>query len=181
MNIVLIGFMGTGKSAVGRNLARRLDARHIDLDAEIERVAGKMIPEIFTGEGEAAFRERETAVLSALASPLSRVGAASLILSTGGGTPLRPENAQLLKQIGTVVWLRVTSEAILSRVGDHLHERPLLAAYENDPLGRIAALLAQREPHYAALADYELETSDCAEPDEAALRLLKRLSLRIPE
>ncbi len=73
MNIVLIGFMGTGKSAVGRNLARRLEARHLDTDAEIEREAGQPIPQIFADEGEAAFRARETALLSRLWLP--RIGA----------------------------------------------------------------------------------------------------------
>lgn len=175
--------MGTGKSAVGRVLARRLGWRHVDTDAEIEREAGKPIPQIFTEEGEAAFRARESALLSSLAPPsflgkeaggLGSCGARgpSLILSTGGGTPLRPENAVLLKQIGTVVWLHVTPEAILARVSRSLHERPLLAAHAKDPLGRIQSLLADRAPQYAALADYTLDTSDCADSEEAAERVL---------
>ncbi|MDQ2800962.1 MAG: shikimate kinase [Armatimonadota bacterium] len=180
MNIVLIGFMGTGKSAVGRVLARRLDWRHVDTDTEIEREAGKTIPEIFTEEGEAAFRARETALLSSLAPPLLGAGGASLILSTGGGTPLRPENAALLKEIGTVVWLHVTPEAILERVSRSLHGRPLLAAHQDDPLGRIQSLLADRAPRYAALADHTLDTSDCADSEEAADRLMQLLSLFAP-
>ena len=177
MNIVLIGFMGTGKSAVGRVLARRLGRRHLDTDAEIEREAGKTIPEIWTEEGESAFRARESALLLSLTPPLLGIGGASLILSTGGGTPLRPENAELLKQIGTVVWLHVTPEAILSRVAKSLHERPLLAAHRDDPLGRIQTLLADRAPRYDALADHTLDTSNCADSEEAADRLMKLLSL----
>ena len=181
MNIVLIGFMGTGKSAVGRVLAQRTGWRHLDTDAEVERIAGRTIPEIFTEEGEPVFRARESALLASLAIPLAPpllgAGGASLILSTGGGTPLRPENAALLKRIGTVVWLQVTPPAILARVRRSLHERPLLAGHQEDPLGRITALLAERAPRYAALTDYTLDTSDCADSEEAADRLLRLLAL----
>ena len=183
MNIILIGFMGTGKSAVGRVLARRTGWRHLDTDAEIERAAGRTIPEIFTEEGEPAFRARESSLLSSLAPPSlpgkggGGLGPDALILSTGGGTPLRPENAALLKRIGTVVWLQVAPPAILARVQRSLHERPLLAGHRDDPLGRIEALLADRAPRYAALADYTLDTSDCANSEEAADRLGRLLAL----
>ena len=173
-NIVLIGFMGTGKSAVGRALARRTGWRHLDTDAEIERAAGKTIPQIFAEDGEAAFREQETAVLASL---VGAQFAEALILSTGGGTPLRTENAALLKQLGTVVWLHVAPESILARVAHSLHERPLLTAHQADPLGQITRLLALREPQYAALADVVLETSDCANSEESAARLMERLKL----
>lgn len=171
MNIVLIGFMGTGKSAVGRVLARRTGWRHLDTDTEIERTAGKLIPQIFAEDGEKAFRRQEAAFLASLEH------SEHLILSTGGGTPLRVENANLLKRTGTVVWLRVAPQAILTRVAHSLHERPLLAAHHADPLGRIESLLAAREPQYAALADMVLETSDCANSEEGAVRLMKTLGL----
>ncbi len=164
--------MGTGKSAVGRALARRTGARHLDTDAEIERGAGRTIPEIFAAEGEAAFRARETALLESLTGEDG-----PLILSTGGGTPVRPENAARLKALGTVVWLQVTPEAIWARVAHSLHERPLLAGHEADPLGHITSLLAAREPVYAALADVALDTSDCAHSEEGAARLMERLGL----
>ena len=173
-SIVLIGFMGTGKSAVGRALARRTGWRHLDSDKEIERAAGRTIPQIFLEDGEEAFRAREAAFLASLAEARD---AAPLILSTGGGTPLRAENAALLKQIGTVVWLHVAPSAILSRVAHSLHERPLLAEHHADPLGRIQSLLQVREPVYAALADIILETSDCADSEEGAARLMERLTL----
>ena len=175
MNIVLIGFMGTGKSAVGRVIARRTNLRHLDTDIEIERAAGKTIPQIFADDGEAAFRAREAAFLSKLAMSLKPGD--EIILSTGGGTPLRDENAALLKQIGTVVWLNVSPEAILARVAHSLPERPLLAAHQADPLSRIQSLLAQRGPQYAALADVVLETSGCADSEEGAARLMERLAL----
>lgn len=170
-NIVLIGFMGTGKSAVGRVLARRTGFRHLDTDAEIERLAEKTIPQIFTEDGEEAFRARETALLTALEQ------ADALILSTGGGTPIRAENANLLKRTGTVVWLQVAPEAILARVAHSLQERPLLAAHQADPLARIQGLLASRAEAYAALADMVLDTSDCANSEEGAARLMERLGL----
>ena len=187
MNIILIGFMGTGKSAVGRNLARRLDARHLDTDAEIEREAGRAIPQIFAEEGETAFRARESALLARLAPPSlagkgagglgsGGVGEQPLILSTGGGTPLRAENVALLRRIGPVVWLRPSPETILARVHKDLHERPLLASHAADPLGRIRALLAEREARYAEAADYQLDTSDCVSADEAAGRVLALLT-----
>ena len=179
--------MGTGKSAVGRVLARRLGGRHLDTDLEIEREAGRTIPEIFTDEGEAAFRARESALLSSLILSPSVLpppsltgkgaGGLGLILSTGGGTPLRAENAALLKEIGAVVWLSVAPDAILARVAKSLHERPLLASHADDPLGRIQALLADRAPRYAALADYTLDTSNCADSEEAADRLLRLLGI----
>ena len=174
MNIVLIGFMGTGKSAVGRAIARRLGARHLDTDAEIEREAGCTIPELFAAEGEAAFRAREAALLASLAE---HSGEEPLVLSTGGGTPLRPENAARLAEIGTVVWLQVAPEAILARVSRSLHERPLLHAHADDPLTRIQTLLAERGPRYGALAAHTLETSDCRDSEEAAARVLETLNI----
>ena len=175
MNIVLIGFMGTGKSAVGRALARRLGARHLDTDAEIEREAGRTIPELFAAEGEAAFRASETALLASLAE---QNGGTPLVLSTGGGTPLRPENAARLAEIGTVVWLQVAPEAILARVSRSLHERPLLHAHAADPLTRIKSLLAERGPRYASLAAHTLDTSACADSEEAAARVLEMLEMK---
>ncbi len=167
--------MGTGKSAVGRVLARQTHFRHLDTDSEIERRAGKTIPQIFADDGEEAFRVRETEFLASLARPAAED--APLVLSTGGGTPMRPENAALLKQIGTVVWLQVTPEAILARVAHSLHERPLLAAHQADPLARIKSLLTSREQMYAALADVVLDTSTCTHSEEGAARLMERLGL----
>ncbi|MBV9852795.1 MAG: shikimate kinase [Armatimonadetes bacterium] len=187
MNIVLIGFMGTGKSAVGRALARRLDARFLDADAEIERGAGRPIARIFAEEGEAAFRAMETALLDRLVSdkdplplageggPACRDGWGPLVLATGGGMPLREENAVLLRRIGPVVWLTAPADVILQRVGPDLSLRPLLAAYQADPLTRITDLLAERGPRYAAIADLIWDTARHATPDEAAAALADEL------
>jgi shikimate kinase len=174
MNIVLIGFMGTGKSAVGRALARRLRARYVDTDWEIERAAGKSVARIFADDGEPTFRALETSLLEQLAEARTETGA---VVATGGGMPLRPENAALLRRIGPVVWLTAPPTHILRRVGPSLSARPLLAAHQDDPLGRIEALLADRAPHYAAAADLTWDTSRHASPAAVAARLAEHLCL----
>ena len=174
MNIVLIGFMGTGKSAVGRALALRLGAHFLDTDAEVEREAGKSIHRIFAEDGEPAFRAMETALLQRLAPPELGVfigaggGGPLSILATGGGTPLREDNARLLRQIGPVVRLTGTTRALLQRVGLDLSLRPLLAAFQEDPLARIRDLHAARAPHYEAVADLTCDTSLFATPGAVA-------------
>ena len=176
--VVLIGFMGSGKSAVGRRLASLLDWHYLDTDAEIERVAGRTIAELFADEGEAAFRVRETALLIALTRQ-NVGGTGGTVFSTGGGTPLRPENAPLLKGLGTVVWLKASVEASLARLGPDVRSRPLLAGAIDNPHPLIQSLLAAREPRYAALADYTLDTSDSSGPDDAAEQLRDMLARRI--
>ena len=182
MNVVLIGFMGTGKSAVGQALARRLEAHFVDTDAEIERQAGKPIRQIFEDDGEAAFRARETAVLEQLASapapPFLGVGggrANGSVIATGGGTPLRLENAHLLRQIGCVVWLTAPAETILRRVGPDLRRRPLLASFQDDPQARIENLLAERVPRYDAAAHLTWDTSQSETAEEVAALLADQL------
>jgi len=177
-NIVLIGFMGTGKSVVGRALARNLSALHLDTDAEIVREAGKPIPRIFSEDGEEAFRAWEKSMLTRLvfSSRRSSKNGPPLMISTGGGTPLSSENTTLLREIGTIVWLQASPPSILSRVSRALSERPLLAGYQNNPLARIEQLLAERTPYYAALADLSLDTSECDGPDDVAQRILSILN-----
>ena len=179
MNIVLIGFMGTGKSAVGLALARRLNVPFLDTDAEVEREAGKPIRQIFAEDGEPAFRAMETALLAQLASspapPALGAGGRSLILATGGGTPLRDENARLLRRIGPVVWLTAPAATILQRVGPDLSLRPLLADFQNDPLTRIESLLISRAAHYAAIATLTCDTSPFVTPEEVAAFLVNEL------
>jgi shikimate kinase len=181
MVIVLIGFMGTGKSAVGRALARRLGARHVDTDQEIERRAGKSIPRIFAEDGEAAFRQAETDLLNEfteVSTPADAGGRNHTILSTGGGTPLREENALLLRRLGTVVLLDAAPKVILKRVGHNLPNRPLLAGSPLPPLQRIQELLGERRPRYIAAANHIIDTSYSAKPDDVAARIMKALQLR---
>jgi shikimate kinase len=141
-NIVLTGFMGTGKTTVGRLLARELGYDFIDTDDLIEARAGKGIPEIFGEMGEAAFREMEAAVARELA------GRQGLVVSTGGRLMLDAENEAVLGRTGRVFCLVATPEEIFERVSrDAGTPRPLLSA--PDPMERIAELLGQRRDGYA--------------------------------
>ena len=125
-HIVLVGFMGAGKSTVGRWLSRKLFWQLLDTDAMIEARAGMTISEIFAVRGEEAFRSTETEVLAGLARMRSPV-----IISTGGGMPLRAENRAALRSLGRVVYLRVKPETVCARLaGDTT--RPLLAGEETE-------------------------------------------------
>jgi shikimate kinase len=140
LNIYLIGMMGAGKSAVGRPLAEALGYRVLDADDALEQVAGRSIPEIFATDGEAGFRELETAVLGQIASWHS------LVVATGGGVVTRPANWGHMRQ-GVVVWLDAPAPLLLQRLRSDPTPRPLLQA--DDPGARLGELLAQRQPIYA--------------------------------
>lgn len=150
-NIILIGFMGSGKSTVGRELHQRLGYPLVDMDQVIEQRAGKTITEIFATEGEEAFREMETALLREFNDP----SVPRRIISTGGGVIGRPENRALIKQLGYVVWLDAGPEVILERTRKN-RLRPLL--HTDDPEARIRALMAEREPLYQETAHLKLDT-----------------------
>src|SRR5437016_4258815 len=138
-NLALIGFMGTGKSSVGRLVADALHFTFLDTDHVIEARAGKTIREIFEQEGEPAFREWERRIVEELTRRKTTV------ISTGGGLPANSANLASLKSHALVVCLWASPEKILERVGDQSH-RPLLN--EPDPLANIRRLLAEREPYY---------------------------------
>ncbi len=148
-NIVLVGFMATGKSTVGRALAQRLSFSVVDTDDMIERKAGKPISQIFADDGEGAFRELEAETAREVAN-LSRH-----VIITGGGIVLRHSNMSALKQAGPVFCLTASPEEILRRTQGTSH-RPLLQTA--DPLATIRELLATRAPFYAA-ADHTVETT----------------------
>ncbi len=151
-NIVLVGFMGCGKSTVGRELRKRLGYPWIDMDHRIEQEAGKSVSAIFADDGEPGFRDRETDLLKRLlASDTTRT-----VLSTGGGVVLRPENRDLLKRLGYVVWLDTPVESILERTSRN-HSRPLLRT--EDPEKRIRTLMREREALYAESAHLRLDTA----------------------
>lgn len=140
-NIILVGYMGCGKTTVGKNLARVCEWSFVDTDEWIEEQQGRSISEIFASDGEAAFRDMETAVLREMLAGKKE----GFILSTGGGMPVREENRALLKQIGRVFYLQAEPETIYERVkGDTT--RPLLQC--EDPLRRIQEMLVQRGPVY---------------------------------
>lgn len=140
--------MGSGKTTVGRALARRLRRPHFDSDAQVQERTGMTVPEIFEARGEAAFRAEEAAVLAeAVASPEPAV------ISVAGGAVLDPANRKVLAEGGTVVWLRATVDTLSRRVGDG-RGRPLLA---DDPRGALARLYEERRPLYEELADVVID------------------------
>jgi len=147
-NVVLIGFMGAGKSAVGRALAARLGFTFYDTDAIVETMAGKSISELWDTEGEEGFRAHEyDAVLQACAG-------SGRVIASGGGAVLEIRNYGILKGAGTVVYLRAPADVLRARVGIAL-DRPLL----REP-GAFERLLAERQPAYESAADRIVDTDD---------------------
>jgi 3-dehydroquinate synthase len=162
-NLVLIGFMGTGKSTLGALCAQRLGYTFHDTDALVVERAGRSIPEIFADEGEAGFRARECAIVAELAAGKGQV------IATGGGVVLNPENAMRLRATACLIGLRARVDTVLNRVGD-TESRPLLAA-TNDPAARIAALLSERSPVYAKNALRCFDT-DLLSPSQLATEIV---------
>jgi shikimate kinase len=152
-NIVLIGFMGSGKSTVGRLVAQQLAWRFVDTDTLIERVAGCDIPALFVREGEASFRERESVILHGVGAGIGQV------ISTGGGAILREDNVRVLRGSGMVVWLTAHPETIAERTSRRRASRPLLTG-EEDPLTKILRLLGERSPIYQKSAHRVVDTTN---------------------
>ena len=151
-HIILIGFMGCGKSTIGRILHRMLGDPLVDLDQLIEEKAGMAITDIFARRGEPFFRMLEAAVLQELAAPGPRK-----IVSTGGGIVTRRRNRALLRQLGFVVWLQAPVDAILERTRRN-RDRPLLNT--ENPREKVEALLNQRIPLYENTAHLAIDTSN---------------------
>jgi shikimate kinase len=166
MNVTLVGFMGTGKSSVGRRLAKRLGWHFVDLDSVIEGIAGKPVPRIFADHGEAVFRRLEKRAIR------RTVRADNQVIATGGGAFLDPQNQRMLKAVGPVICLTATPKAILERVRHTVASRPVLA---HEPThARIQMLIRLRDRLYAK-ADASVETTD-ASVDEVAERLWAMVS-----
>ncbi len=149
MNIMLIGFMGAGKSAVSREMSRLYGMKAVEMDAMIEEREGMTINEIFASRGEDYFRSCETALLEELA------GQSGLVVSCGGGAALRPQNVALMKKKGLVALLTASPETIYSRVKDS-HDRPILNG--NMTPEYIAGLMEKRKAPYRQAADVEIST-----------------------
>ena len=143
-NIILIGFMGSGKSSVGEALAKSLNYQFLDSDKLIEEKAGSTISQIFEQYGEEYFRNMETKTLQDMQSKLDNT-----VLSTGGGMPLREENAKLLRQLGLVVYLQASTDTVIKRLKND-KSRPLLKG--DDLAGKVDKLLAARTPVYEKTA-----------------------------
>lgn len=148
--IVLMGFMGAGKTTIGKALAEKLSWDFIDTDAEIEKEQGRKISEIFETEGEQAFRDMETRLLEKLEKSEEQ-----FVLSIGGGMPVKEENRELLRQIGTVVYLKATKEELVRRLSGDT-SRPLLQGGALEE--KVAALMAARESIYVETAHLEVIT-----------------------
>ena len=148
----LVGPMGAGKSTIGRKLARVLGLTFIDSDREIEEKTGVDIPLIFELEGEPGFRKREQDVISELtATP-------GIVLATGGGAVLDPQNRRNLAACGTVIYLETSVDQQLQRTA-HDRNRPLLQT--DNPRAKLEQLLAERDPLYREIADIIIETDGC--------------------
>lgn len=150
-NVILIGPMGAGKTTIGRHLAKALGFRFADSDKEIERRTGVSIPLIFEIEGEAGFRAREKLVIADLAAEQG------IVLATGGGAVLDPENRSLLAAKGFVIYLNATIEQLVERTSRD-NKRPLLQT--PDPAKRIREILQLRDPLYREVADAVVDTTN---------------------
>src|SRR3569833_2454210 len=148
-NIFLVGLMGSGKTTIGRALAKKLNKRFVDSDHEIEARTGASIPLIFEIEGEKGFRQREAEIIRELTARND------IVLATGGGAILNAENRAFLKERGTVIYLRASVNSILQRTS-HDKNRPLLQPA--DTRKRIEELARQREPYFREVADIIVET-----------------------
>lgn len=164
-NLVLIGFMGTGKTAVGRRLARKLKMKFVDTDDDIEKVSGMSVGKIFSEYGEVRFRSEEKLAIKR-ASRLN-----NCVIATGGGAVLFPENLKELAKNGTVIALKATPEEIQKRVQKRNNFRPLLG--NDKSIERITELLNQRKDLYEK-ADYLIDTTG-KDLDEVVAEILEVL------
>lgn len=141
--IILIGYMGSGKTTLGKKLALELKVPFIDSDAEIEKLYQKTIPAIFAEEGESAFREKESAFINSLQKE------SSFVLSTGGGMPCFNNNMVALNDLGTTIYLKNTSENLAERLLIARNERPLIQGKSKEELIQfINENIEKREPFY---------------------------------
>ena len=152
MNIVLMGYRGTGKSTVGRLLAARLGRELVSTDAEIVKRAQRTIPEIVAQEGWEYFRDLESDICRELASR------DQLVIDTGGGAILRAQNVEALKKNSTVFWLTASVETIVKRIGGD-NQRPSLTGTKSF-VDEIQDVLRERTPKYQAVADHSIATDD---------------------
>lgn len=148
-NLILVGMMGSGKTTMAKSLARQLGKTFVDSDDEITARTGVTIPHIFDIEGEAGFRQRETAAIQELTER------DNMVLATGGGAVLVEENRNLLKKNGIVVYLKASAHDLWQRTR-HDRSRPLLQT--GDPHAKLKELLRQREPLYQEVADITVQS-----------------------
>ena len=163
-NILLIGLMGSGKTTVGRIVAHMIGFQIVDTDHLIVDTAGKSIPDIFATEGEAAFRQHESAALRSL------LGKRGCVIATGGGIVTQPRNLAILRHLGYIVWLDADPERLARRTAMNTN-RPLLNG-EEDPKAKLERLLNERKPLYKGLADLRIKTAELT-PQETAYGVME--------
>lgn len=163
MNIVLIGYRGTGKSHVGRLLADRLSFPYVSIDKAIVLRAGMSIPEIVSNFGWPAFRDREALEVKEISVW------DSIVIDTGGGVVERPENIESLRENGCIIWLKASVDTIVSRI-EAGTDRPALTTGKSFT-EEVAEVLARRIPLYRSAAMYEIDTDGVA-PEEIAAQIV---------
>jgi len=152
-NIILVGFMGCGKSTIAREISQRLGYPLVDTDDLIVSQEGREVREIFESDGQEHFRDLETSLLKSLTTRHDK----SKIISTGGGLPLREQNREMLKELGYVVWLQAGVETIFERTS-RTNKRPLLQT--EDPRETINTMLTERNHIYADASHLTIQTDD---------------------
>lgn len=152
-NLILIGFMGAGKTSVGKALTKKMGMQFVDTDERIEKEQGKKIPDIFSEYGEAYFRDLETKLLKDMLTDTK-----GSIISVGGGMPIREENQVLLRKLGCVCYLCASKETILSRVSND-GNRPMLNGENLEQ--KVDALMKSREKIYEQVAHLNICTDGC--------------------
>ncbi|NLE95820.1 MAG: shikimate kinase [Dehalococcoidia bacterium] len=165
-NVALVGFMGAGKSTVGRALAVRMRKTYIETDGLVEHRAGMSIADIFARFGEAHFRDLEAAAVKEAAA------ANGAVIACGGGVVLRAENVTVLKDTSVLVYLDASAETVLRRLGPQSAVRPLLQGGDREQ--QVAELMARRRPVYEAAADITVKT-DGLLVEQIARRIQRRV------
>ncbi|MGI8509996.1 MAG: shikimate kinase [Gemmatimonadaceae bacterium] len=160
MHVVLVGLPGVGKSSVGRSVAARMARRFIDLDAEIERTFGQSVSQIFRLHGEPAFRLAEREATEVL------VGAAPAVIAPGGGWVMNAGAMAHLRCASRIIYLRVTPDEAVRRMGRGISRRPMLA--HGEPLATMLTLYETRRFQYESCADMTVETTGVRRPDVIA-------------
>ena len=163
MNVVLIGYRGTGKSVVGALVGKKLGMKCVSMDEEIVKWAGMTVPEIVEKEGWPGFRDRETAVARDFA------GRDGIVIDCGGGVIERPENIEALRSSGKIVWLKADTATIVARIQDDT-QRPALVEGKTFT-DEVAEVLERRTPLYREASDFEIDTGSLT-PEDVAERII---------
>ncbi len=172
MKLFLVGYMGCGKSSLGRKIAKRANVKFADMDSMIEEREGASVSDIFYYQGEEYFRSKEREIIEEFASLQEDV-----VISTGGGVPTWKDNMSRMNEVGECVYLRRTAEQIASRLSPHgRQKRPKLRGLNDEELvAFMTANMAEREPYYSQ-AKYSVDCTSMSDEEliEHVLRLVRR-------